>query len=279
LKNNLYPLYTLGLVALLARPGLTMAIGAEDDPMFDAHIHYSHDVWEAIPPEDAVRRLREAGIRRALVSGSGEGAAQMLYEADPELVIPALRPYRKRGTTGSWMHDPTVVPYLKQRLAKFRYAAIGEFHLEGAEADLPVVREVVQLANRHGLMLHVHSDADAIERIFKQDPQAHILWAHAGFEHASRVRELLEHYPTLWADLSFRREIYTNNRFLQGWRELLIEHADRFMLGVDTYIPQRWLQVQQVVSWQRSLLAALPDDVARRIGFENGERVIVRRFK
>jgi predicted TIM-barrel fold metal-dependent hydrolase len=226
-----------------------------------------------------VRRLRKAGIQRALVSGSGEGAAQMLYEADPELVIPALRPYRSRGTTGSWMHDTTVVPYLKKHLAQFRYVAIGEFHLQGAEADLPVVREVVQLAKQHDLMLHVHSDADAIERIFQQDPGAHILWAHAGFEYASQVRSLLERYPNLWADLSFRREIYTNNRFLQGWRKLLIEHADRFMLGVDTYTPQRWLRIRNVMNWQRSLLDALPDDVARRIRFDNGERIIARRLK
>jgi len=279
MKNTLLSCPVLCLVALPVLPALAQAMDVEQDPIFDAHIHYSHDVWQAIPPAEAVRRLREAGIQRALVSGSGEGAAQMLYEADPALVIPALRPYRSRGTTGSWMHDTTVVPYLKKRLARFRYAAIGEFHLQGAEADLPVVREVVQLAKQHGLMLHVHSDAGAIERIFLQDPQAHILWAHAGFEYASRVRALLERYPKLWADLSFRREIYTNDRFLQGWRELLIGHADRFMLGVDTYTPQRWLRIRSVMNWQRSLLDALPEDVARRIGYENGERVIARRLK
>lgn len=268
--------------ALLVLPGLTGAeAGAKDKPLpiFDAHIHYSHDVWQAIPPHDAIRRLRQAGIVRALVSSSGDDGTQMLYQADPKLVIPVLRPYRKRGTLRSWMHDETVLPYLKQRLAKYRYVAIGELHLEGDEADLPVIHQVVHLAKQHKLMLHVHADADAIEQIFEQDPDARILWAHAGFEYAYIVRELLQRYPKLWADLSFRREIFNNGRFLPGWHELLIEHADRFMLGVDTYTPQRWLKIQTVMNWQRELLNALPQDAARRIAYENGERVITSRFK
>lgn len=267
------------LLALLILPTWALALDSDDLPIFDAHIHYSQDVWNAIPPQEAVHRLREAGIVRAMVSSSGDEGTQMLYEADPQLVIPVLRPYRKRGTLKTWMHDETVVPYIKERLARYRYVAIGEFHLEGFDADLPVVRELVQLAKQHGLMLHVHSDATAIEQIFKQDPAARILWAHAGFEFAYRVRELMQRHPNLWADLSFRREIFNNKRFLPDWRRLLVEHADRFMLGVDTYTPQRWLKVQAVMNWQRALLKALPDDVARRIAYENGERVIASRFK
>ena len=84
--------------------------------------------------------------------------------------------------------------------------AIGEFHLYGADADLPVPRRMVQLAKQHGLMLHAHSDADAIERLFRQDPDARILWAHAGFESPARVRELLAKHKNLWADLAFRSD-------------------------------------------------------------------------
>jgi hypothetical protein len=270
----------LATMALL--PALAVAdIGPDRDllPIFDAHIHYSEDVWQAIPPQDAIRRLREVGVVRALVSSSGDDGTQALYQADPKLVIPVLRPYRKRGTTRSWMHDETVLPYLQDRLAQYHYAGIGEFHLEGAEADLPVVRQVVQLARQHGLMLHVHSDADAIRRLFAQDPDARILWAHAGFEYAYMVRELMAQQPNLWADLSFRREIFNNGRFLPDWRELLTEHADRFLLGVDTYTPQRWLQLQQVMDWQRELLASLPREAAWQIAYENGQRLWGEGFK
>jgi len=79
----------------------------------------------------------------------------------------------------------------------------------------------------------------------------------------------------LWADLSFRTEIANEGRFFPGWKELLVDYADRFLLGIDTYEPQRWLQINNVMKWQRDLLAALPDDVARKVAYENGERLML----
>ena len=247
-----------------------------DLPIFDAHIHYSHDVWEAIPPADAIRRLREAGVVRALVSSSSDEGTQRLYQADPTFVVPSLRPYRKRGTIDSWMYDETLIPYLEQRLETFRYAAIGELHINGVQAKTQVMREIIRLAKQHQLILHVHSDAEAIRLIFEQYPEAHILWAHAGFEQAATVSTLLDEQPNLMADLSFRTEIYQNGRFFPDWQQLLVKHSDRFLLGIDTYQPQRWLQINNVMRWQRELLGALPDDVARKIAYDNSQRITSR---
>ena len=144
-------------------------------PIFDAHLHYSHDAWERLPPKDAVALMRQAGLRRAMVSSSSDEGTQKLFAEAPDLVLPVLRPYRSRGEISSWMHDSSIVTHLESRLAKYRYVAIGEYHIYGADADLPVVRRVVQLARQHQLFLHSHSDADAIDRQFKQDPSARIL--------------------------------------------------------------------------------------------------------
>ena len=65
---------------------------------------------------------------------------------------------------------------------------------------------MVQLARQHNLLLHAHSDADAIERLFVQFPQARVLWAHAGFERPAQVRALLRKHRSLWADLAFRND-------------------------------------------------------------------------
>ena len=246
---------------------------ASTTPIFDAHIHYSHDAWEAFSPEDAIRRLREAGVKRAMVSSSSDEGTQRLYQADPTFVVPSLRPYRKRDELQTLMHDESVIPYLKEHLQKYRYAAIGELHVDGEEANTPVMREVVRLAKQHGLMLHVHSDAQAIRFIFEQDPDARILWAHAGFEFAETVRELMLLQDNLWADLSFRCDIFPNGIIMPEWEQVLLDHADRFLLGIDTYTPQRWLQVNEVMQWQRKLLTALPADTARQIAYENGERI------
>lgn len=242
-------------------------------PVFDGHIHYSHDVWDAISPQDAIRRLREVGVKRAMVSSSSDEGTQRLYQADPAFVVPSLRPYRKRGTIETWMHDETVIPYLKERLKKYRYAAIGELHIDGEQAYLPVMREIIRLAKKYQLVLHVHSDAHAIKFIFEQYPEATILWAHAGFDYAVVVGKMMDKYPNLMADLSFRGEIINDGHIMKAWNILLNHHADRFLLGIDTYEPLRWLQIKNVMRWQHELLSALPKDVARKIAYENSKRI------
>jgi hypothetical protein len=264
-----------GLLLALALPVSVNAgqgaAGAAALPIFDAHIHFSNDARAVFKPEEMIRRLRAVGVTRALVSSSSDEGTQLLYQADPDFVVPSLRPYRERGELQNWMHDDSVIPYLKERLAQYRYAAIGELHIDDEEANTPVMREVVRLARQHGLMLHVHSDAEAIRYIFQQDPEARILWAHAGFEPAETVRELLVLHDKLWADLSFRYDILADEVLSGEWRELLVDHADRFLLGMDTFTPQRWLEIGEIMHWQRQLLAALPVDAAEQIAYRNGE--------
>ena len=98
---------------------------AGDLPLVDAHIHYSHDAWEMLPPADAVALLREAGLSKAFVSSSSDDGTQLLHAAGPEVVVPVLRPYRRRGETLSWVRDESVVEHLESRLARYRYAGIG----------------------------------------------------------------------------------------------------------------------------------------------------------
>src|SRR6185503_1048185 len=83
-------------------------------PIFDAHLHYSHDAWESVPVEQAIAILRKAGLKRALISSSGDEGQQRLYRAAPDLVVPELRPYRRRGEIGTWFRDETVIPYLEK---------------------------------------------------------------------------------------------------------------------------------------------------------------------
>jgi len=259
------------LVAVLALPA---AVRAADLPIVDAHVHYSHDAWSVVPPKEAVALLRKAGVKRALVSSSNDEGTQMLLAEAPDIIVPELRPYRTRGDVGSWVRDEAIVTYVEERLRKHRYVAIGEFHLYGADAELPVPRRIVQLAKQYGLMLHAHSDADAVERLFRQDPDARILWAHAGFERPERVREMLRKYRNLWADLAFRTDHAPGGKPAPEWREAFLEFPDRFMLGTDTFVPERWHFVPEHAVWARAWLAELPPEVAERIAWKNGEAVL-----
>lgn len=144
---------------------LAMARGAPADelPIVDTHLHYSQNSWQDYAPAAVLLLLDQAGVRRAFVSSTPDDGTMRLYEAAPDRIVPVLRPYRQPGELSSWHQDPTVVPYLEQRLARPVYRGIGEFHLTGAEARAPIVRQVAELAAGHGLFLHCHCDAEAVE--------------------------------------------------------------------------------------------------------------------
>ena len=253
---------------------LTAATAAAAElPIFDAHLHYSHDAWETVPPKEAIAILRRAGVKRALVSSSNDDGNQKLHAEAPDLILPSLRPYRTRGELATWVRDESVVSYLEQRLAKFSYVAVGEFHLFGADADLPVPRRMVQLARQHRLLLHAHSDVDAVERLFKQWPEARILWAHSGFDSPERVREMLRKHRNLWADLAFRTDHAPGAKLDPAWRAAFLEFPDRFMVGTDSFTPERWPYVIEHARWSRAWLKDLPGEVAERIAYRNGEAV------
>jgi Amidohydrolase len=266
---RLLPLILLAQAAFAA--GADPAQTPATPPIFDAHVHYSHDAWANLPPADAIAILRKAGIKRALVSSSGDEGTQRLVALAPDLILPSLRPYRTRADVSTWVRDALVVDFLEDRLKQHRYAAIGEFHLYGADVELPVPKRLVALAKQHKLVLHAHSDLEAIERLFRLDPEARILWAHSGFDRPEKVRELLRKHPNLWCDLAFRNEHGAGGKVPAEWRALFTEFPDRFTVGTDTYTPERWYYIGEHATWSRAWLADLPAPLAERIAWRNAE--------
>jgi hypothetical protein len=260
--------------ALLLTLSMSWAVADQARPLIDVHVHYSHDAWLSVPPPEAIRLLRQANLKKAFVSSSSDDGTQMLHKAAPDLVVPVLRPYRRRGELGTWMRDLTIIAHVEARLKANVYAGLGEFHVSGADADLPVVRRMVELAKEHKIFLHAHSDADAVRRFFAQDPDARVLWAHAGFDTPDNVRQMLARYKNLWCDLSFRSDIASSGQISPPWKQLFIDFPDRFMIGSDTYTPERWPYVVEYASSTRAWLAALPPEVADNIGFRNAERLL-----
>jgi len=241
--------------------------------VFDAHIHYSHDAVIQVPPAQAVEILRKAGISRALVSSSDDDGTQKLLRAAPDIIVPSLRPYRRRGEIGTWMHDLSVIDYVEARLAKYTYRALGEFHAYGDDIDTPVLQRMLALAKQHNLVLHAHSDIEAIDRIFKAYPGARVLWAHSGFESPQQIRDTLRRHPNLWSDLAFRSEHGSAGKVPPQWREAFTEFPDRFMIGTDTFAPERWYYIGEHASYSRAWLADLPIDLARKIAHQNAEKL------
>ena len=244
-------------------------------PIFDAHIHYSAPDWSAYSPDRVLQILDAAGITRALVSSTPDDGTLKLYARDPKRIVPILRPYRTRDDMAKWFEDPTVIPYLEERLAKKVHRGIGEFHLQGAQAKTAVIKRVTELAMRAGIVLHAHSDETAVIELFKHEPGLRIIWAHAGMSSGAKaVGELMDRHANLWADLSYRSgDVAPGGTLDPEWRALLIRHADRFMLGSDTWTTSRWQSVPALAAESRAYLAQLPRDVAEQIAHKNAERL------
>jgi hypothetical protein len=268
MKNG--PIKTVILAAAITML-LAEASAQSKLPIADAHIHYSHDAWEMLPPAEAIKVLRKAGLKRAFVSSSSDQGTQMLYREAPDLIVPVLRPYRRRGELSTWFRDETVPGMIAALLAQNQYAGIGEFHIFGADTDLPVVRKIVELAHKYKIFLHAHSDADAVDRIFIQNPDARVLWAHSGFEAPEDVAAMLRKHKNLKADLAFRSEYEAGGKVTPQWRKVFLEFPDRFMLGTDTYTPERWYYVVDNAESSRQWLADLPPEISRNIAYRNAD--------
>ena len=160
---------------------------------------------------------------------------------------------------------------MKDRLAKHKYVAIGEFHVSGEDARLPVMKATVELAKQHQLILHAHSDARAVDILFELDPSTTILWAHSGFDTPETIAGMLKKHPRLYADLAFRSDYAQGGQLDPAWRSLFEAFPERFMAGTDTYTPERWAYVGEYAKWVREWLARLPLPLRERIAYKNAQ--------
>ncbi|MEM6987379.1 MAG: amidohydrolase family protein [Pseudomonadota bacterium] len=260
---------------MLVLSGAASASTADSLPIADAHVHYSHDSVDLTPPERVIELMRAANLKFALVSSSDDNGTQLLSQLAPDLIVPGLRPYRRRGELGSWFRDDAALAYVEDLLARNRYATIGEFHLYGRDADLPIPRRIVELAVEHNLVLHAHSDSEAVERLLAQDPTVKVLRAHAGFDEPEGIAEMLAKHDRLWADLAFRGDVSYGGELSDEWVTLFTDFPDRIMLGTDTYTPERMYFLPSHASESRLWLANLPDDLAERIAWRNAHDLLM----
>jgi hypothetical protein len=252
--------------------GMAVAAGAQDLPLVDTHLHYSVNSWQDYGPAAIIVLMDQASVRRGFVSSTPDEGTVRLYEVAPDRIVPVLRPYRQPGELTSWHQDPTVVTHLEQRLARPIYRGIGEFHLTGSDARAPVVRQVAELASRHGLFLHCHCDTEAAEILLGLVPGVRVLWAHAGMSSGpDEVGRLVAASPLLFVELALRSDVAPGGQLDPAWRDLFLRYPDRFMVGTDTWVPSRWGSYLDTQAAARAWLGQLPPDVARRLASENAE--------
>lgn len=266
-------------------------------PIFDAHLHYNVEAQVPHPIPDVLQRMQSSGVRAVLAnSRPNDGTLALaqagdLTQAAGVTVVPLVRLYRNRADYNSWFGDESIYEMVLQELARGTpagpYRGIGEFHLyDNANASAPVARKLMALAEARKLVVLAHVDEVAIDGLLQPTPsrgqKVHLVWAHTGIggTPVERVRELLKAYPLLMGELSYRPGLTCaapSGRpgpvLCPQWRALVLEFPDRFLVGSDTWVNQRWQYYGETMAEYRAWLGDLPVDVARKVAWGNGARL------
>ncbi len=256
-------------------------------PLFDAHLHYNEEAWNGkVGPHnvpDVVARMNRSGVK-ALIANSRPNAGTITLAASAEVkaagmqVVPFIRLYRNRADYSGWFADESIYQMVLTEYAKGTasgaYKGIGEFHLyDSANANGEVAKKLMRFAQDKQLAVLAHVDDDAIDLLMTHAPQARLIWAHTGIGGASvaRVRALLTKYPKLMGELSYRPGLTCESgQLCPEWRSLVLDFPDRFLIGSDTWINQRWAYYEDTMSSYRTWLGGLPNQVAQNIAWRNG---------
>lgn len=273
----------LALFFATALPVAAQSPAAEPIEIFDAHLHYN---WEPTPfftlteVQALFKKHRVTGI--LATSRPNDGTHALVGSPQDGLwVVPFIRPYRVRPDVQNWFSNPVIFELIEQEFKRGYYIGIGEFHLSGRAAATETVRKTVNFAVEHDLFLHAHADEEAVEILFQHNPKAKIIWAHTGFGLATeRVEALLKKHPMLWGELSYRSGITSGNGVLSSeWRNLFTRYPDRFMVGSDTWINERWASYGEIMAQYRGWLGQLPPAVAARIAHGNARALFEPRMQ
>jgi hypothetical protein len=259
-------------------------------PLFDTHLHYNQEAWDGntgpYPPAEALARIQRNNVK-AIIANSRPNAGTQTLAAARETraagvtVVPFVRLYRNRDDYTNWFRDETIYEMVQTELARGTtsgpYRGLGEFHLyDSADANGPVAKKLIALAEQRKLAVLAHVDDVAIDLLMANAPSKgqalRLIWAHTGIggPPVERVQALLERYPLLMGELSYRPGLTCEGgRLCPEWRALILKYPGRFMVGSDTWVNQRWSAYDETMRGYRTWLGDLPADVAQRIAWGN----------
>ena len=272
-RANCLTLVVAALFALIAQAGT-----AETQlKIFDAHLHYNQEPTPFYRLEQVLDVFRRNSVAGIIANSRPNKGTHELVNAKAQglLVVPFIRPYRTRADVSDWSTDPSIYDLIESEYGRGYFRGVGEFHIYGEAAARPLVKKTVEFAAARNLYILAHCDEVALTILLAHHAEANIIWAHTGFSTpVARVGELLDRHPALLGELSYRSGITEANGQLSAeWRQLFQRHSDRFLIGSDTWIDERWFAYDDIIKGYRDWLAQLPDDQAKRIAHGNAERL------
>lgn len=283
----LFPLFAIALPAFgdTALPGVA-----------DVHLHWKWNQKEVTTPEQAIDMLLDNGVELAVVTGTPPELALELQRLAPEWLVPIYGVYQDAADWSNWHRDKDLLSRARKALASGEYRGIGEIHMIGgfiSDWKQPNISGLFRLAAEFDVPVLVHTEfsrADYLIGFCQAHPKTRFLWAHAGsILPPAEVARALRQCPNLWVELSARdpwrhvaRRIDDEGVLKPEWHDLIVSHADRFMIGSDPVWPVEqlnpwdepdtgWQELPRFLTFHRQWLSHLPGEIADKIRMENAK--------
>lgn len=163
--------------------------------------------------------------------------------------------------------------------------------------DNRFIRDIATVAIRHDVPVVIHMEGyphlvRELGIVLNEQPRLKLVWAHGcGRSSPDILRELLAQHRNLICDLSnmtntggygsgwpkaeaFTAKMEIAGKFLEDYKQLILDYPDRFFVGMDVAHQSRWTMTQgntfeRRVERTRALLSQLPVEVAEKLAFKN----------
>jgi hypothetical protein len=260
--------------------------------------------------------LRRYPGRFAFADGGGALNRMIHRHADPASLTDAVK--REFVAAAERMLDAGAVGF--GEIASLHISATQGHPYEFVPADHPLFLVLADVAARRDAPIDLHLDAvdgemptppqfagganpptlpdtlAGLRRLLAHEPKAKIVWAHGGSDPvgamtAATIEGLMDTHANLYMSLRIvgphaplQNTALTPRGLDPAWANLLTRHADRFVIGTDSFMaaPSVRGSGPGITFAQRNvpklaatnqLLSLLPPDVARKIGRDNAARV------
>jgi len=149
------------------------------------------------------------------------------------------------------------------------------------------VKAMFNMANTYKVPVQIHLDAEyssELEILLQNHPNVTVILAHCGYMQPEKLGALMDRHPNLHAEVSlvfnsmiprFANLPLVDGRMRPNWKDLLVRHADRILVGTD-YSGFRADQAPKLLAYYRQVLGLLPRKTAEKIAYRNFDRLFVK---
>ncbi|MFP5404012.1 MAG: amidohydrolase family protein [Gammaproteobacteria bacterium] len=266
----------------------------------------------AYDAEDIVRAIGERTDRFSFLAGGGSLNVTLLDTSPDRVTDKVKADFRARAEAilaqgalglGEVTAEHLSLPLMKQ-------GGLNHSH-STTTADHPLLLLLADIAAEKDVPIDIHFDIfprtiptperlrsgnpaelaenqAAFERLLRHNPKARFTWAHLGSDPAQQrtpelMRDLLERHPNLYAAFRIANGgphpstvLDAQGMLKPAWRKLIEDFSDRFTVHSDMFYvpggpPRRGPRQSHEMAGK--LLVQLPPDLARKLAYENAQRL------